>query len=187
MSTLGARRLGVDKVVEVVKATGQETTIELDQVGVVRAWNLLMHRTKLDRLAAARVMKVENPMGAVRVLEISPRAERAAACLVEVLLKLPAQLRLQVLLKQPSQRHKPLQMQLNILKLSRLRRNPLRLNQLKHHPLKLNSQKFPNLILPSPLMLRTQVTRTRPLRTLIHQIQEAAQPVVGTQAVEIQE
>jgi hypothetical protein len=34
---LGAGRLGVDKVVEVVKATGQETTIELDQVGVVRA------------------------------------------------------------------------------------------------------------------------------------------------------
>jgi hypothetical protein len=51
----------------------------------------------------------------------------------------------------------------------------------------LNPQKFPNLILPSPLMLQTQVTRTRPLGTLIHQIQEAARPVVGTQPVEIQE
>jgi hypothetical protein len=37
VSTLGAGRLVVDKVVEAVKATGQGRTMELDQVGVVRA------------------------------------------------------------------------------------------------------------------------------------------------------
>jgi hypothetical protein len=196
VSTWEVGRLVVDKVLGLVKTMGQERTMELDLVGRVRAWDLLAYRTKLDKLAVARVMEVESPMGAVRFLEASGGAGKAVACLVEVRLKLPAQLGLLVPLKVPvllrvpalrrQQRspHKrlallsPLDMQrklppmlLSLLKLSRLRRNPLKLNLLKLNlPKKLN-----------PLMPRTQVTRMQPFRTLIRQIQEA------TQAVEIQE
>jgi hypothetical protein len=118
-----------------------------------------------------------------------------------VRLKLPAQLkllllpRLQVLLKQPGlprkqlallpppeMQRKPLQMLLSLLRLSQLRPNPLMLNLLKLNPLTL-----PNLILPNPLIPRIPVTRTRALKTLIKQIQEATQSVAGAQLVEIRE
>jgi hypothetical protein len=146
------------------------------------------------RILVASLTGMESPMEVARVLKISQRVEIAAACLVEVrlklpvqpklrvLLKLPAQLKRQMLLKQPEPLHKrlalppPLDMQLKPLqKLLRL----VKLNPLKHNlPKKLNQRKFPNLILPSPLILRTPVTKIRPLKTLIHQIQETTQAIV---------
>jgi hypothetical protein len=123
-----------------------------------------------------------------------------------VQLKLPAQLkllllpRLQVLLKQPGlpskrlallpppeMQRKPLQMLLSLLRLSQLRPNPLMLSPLMLNLLKLNPPTLLSLILPNPLIPRIPVTRTRALKTLIQQIQEATQSVTVTQLEEIRE